>query len=187
MDQIGGLQVVDYYGAAEAHAYMTEHMNRYYGFNVMPELADSPDNWKEASSKVQYYCDSTDDPQGYAMKCANVGAIMYGEFPSAQFQLPFSDRGLVMSDGSSSKVPGPWMDTIRPPQVTQSESIRAAMVVPATPAPEMAIQSYSLGTVSVTTKSRCLKPPQRWLAKVSQPCLSIGFRKASGNFLVNPA
>ena len=31
-----GLQVVDYYGAAEAHAYMTEHMNRYYGFNVMP-------------------------------------------------------------------------------------------------------------------------------------------------------
>ena len=26
--------------------YMTEHMNRYYGFNVMPEPADSPDNWK---------------------------------------------------------------------------------------------------------------------------------------------
>ena len=56
--QIGGLQVVDYYGAAEAHAYMTEHMNRYFGFNVIEEPADSPDNWKgDASSKVQYYCD----------------------------------------------------------------------------------------------------------------------------------
>lgn len=136
---VGGIRLKDYYGSDEAAAFMADHMNHYFGFNVFEEDADSEDNWKGADSrKITYYCDDTaGDRAGFAMPCSNVGALMYAEFSSPQYQLPFEDRGVVADDGSVFEgAPGPWMDIIRPPQSSNYENIEAIIVVPSTPAPE---------------------------------------------------
>ena len=136
---VAGIRLKDYMGADEASAFVADHMNRYFGFNVFEEASDSPDNWKsDETTKIQYYCDDTQgDQAGYAMDCANLGGVMYAEFSSPQYQLPFDDRGVIAADGSVFEgAPGPWMDIIRPPQTTNIENIEALIVLPSTPAPE---------------------------------------------------
>ena len=47
-------------GADEGSVYIAEHMNRYFGINVLKEAADSPDNWKsDETTKIKFYCDDT--------------------------------------------------------------------------------------------------------------------------------
>ena len=95
LESVGGVQITDYMGVGEAGPYMAAHMNHYFGFNVFEEGNDHERNWAgDESRKPTYYCDDTGgDLSGFAMACANVGAVMYGEFSSPQFQLPFDDRG----------------------------------------------------------------------------------------------
>ena len=92
---------------------MAEHMNHYFGFNVFEEAKDDePRIGSVMPVEITFYCDDAgDDLSGFAIACANVGAVMYGEFSSPQFQLPFDDRGVIAVDGSVFEgAPGPWMD-----------------------------------------------------------------------------
>ena len=139
LDSVSGIQLTDYMGADEGSVYIAEHMNRYFGINVFEEAADSPDNWKsDETTKIKFYCDDTaGDQAGYAIDCANLGSVMYAEFSSPQYQLPFEDRGVIADDGTVFEgAPGPWMEIIRPPQASNIETIEAVIVVPSTPAPE---------------------------------------------------
>ncbi|MEC8049821.1 MAG: hypothetical protein VX210_03435 [Myxococcota bacterium] len=138
LDSVGGVQITDYFGPGEAGPYMAAHMNHYFGFNVFEEGKDHARNWAGSESrKPTYYCDDTGgDLSGFAMACSNVGAVMYGEFSSPQFQLPFDDRGVITADGTPFVgAPGPWMDQNMPAQASNYEDIRIVITQPATEMP----------------------------------------------------